>query len=1215
MPKSPTLSRLIFQVRPECMDAFEAVFDAELMPVLLQYGLVPADESGRKMAPNFFGRLFVHDSVADIVDIKAQLQNQKSDWEKAVQQHKDMLIDFIWESYSCLWRFDPYWVPAGLGTRTQSVGNTYQVGPGKGHWEYYGISDGLLSVNVMSMLTDQRGYLWIGTEKGVARFDSRNWRTFEIADQLHNIKVSSMCEDDNGHIWFGISGQGAVCYDGSTFEHFDIWDTIVYKNVRHIVKDCAGLLWFATECDGVFCYDGTSWQNYSVKDGLTHQLITFIYEDCAKRLWIGTEGGLFRYERNSKGGLFHSHGQKEGLNQAVVKTIVEDHNGYLWVATDEELVQFKVLSTSDSEVVLDCVEVHTVESGLPCQRISCAMADDDIVWFGTEGMGVMLYDGHTFHLLDSVKGVADNYVNAIQKDAEGLYWFGTGNGVSRYSGKTLWSLDRSDGVPNNAVLSLAQDSENGIWMGTRKGAAYLEGRKITVFDTDHGLLNNEVRHVTVDRKGHKWFATHGGLTRYDGEVLTTFTVEDGLPHNQVQCVMEDDVGDIWCVTWQGRAVFRYDGETFTTYHLADGLPMLKLWTVMQDKKGTVWVGGHGGLSRYNQDEDESTFHTFTKADGLAHNEVRCVVEDDKERLWISTFEGISMYDGQTFRSYGIEDGLAHDEFRGLLQDRSGYFWFGTYGAGVNRWDPDFEMALAQVMTDRDGLIGNRILSILEDRNGAFWFGTSSGVTRFVPSMTSSPTVQVEAVIADRRYHDVSELTIPNSAEVVAFEFGSVSFKTRSVAVRYRYRLTGFDDHWHVTSDDRVEYYDLPEGDYTFEVYAFDRDLVRSLMPATVFLRVQLANERIAQKLRESEEELLLAVSARDQLDARLQELNYLYALRSKLSDAQTMDDILKCAGSAVAQALDQVGSVVMTLDEQVFAFGKNGSPTAYAYERSIVWNTRTRGHLHVYLQVPLSDAQERMLLDQTVAHVIHALETSELEAQLLQSARLISMGQMAAGVAHELNQPLGAISNVVSDVFLRLRDGIDLSQEDLSQMMQDSMGVVKRMSETINHLRVFSRDEAQAPAEIFGLNDVVQASLKMMGVQLKSHQIDLKLDLQDDLPFVLGHANQMEQVVVNLLANARDAVDAFESGKRIVIKSYCVDDQVIIEVHDNGEGVQDEDLNRVFDPFFTTKEADKGTGLGLSISYAIVKNHGGNITCESQDGETVFRIVLPAKTK
>jgi histidine kinase len=160
---------------------------------------------------------------------------------------------------------------------------------------------------------------------------------------------------------------------------------------------------------------------------------------------------------------------------------------------------------------------------------------------------------------------------------------------------------------------------------------------------------------------------------------------------------------------------------------------------------------------------------------------------------------------------------------------------------------------------------------------------------------------------------------------------------------------------------------------------------------------------------------------------------------------------------------------------------------------------------------------------------------------------------------------------------------------------------------------MFSRDTSQVSGVVFSLNEAVHSSLKIVGTQLKNHGIEVVLDLADDLPEVEGFPHQMDQVFLNLLANARDALDERTGGwKRIEIRTRPKDGRVIGEVTDNGPGMDVAVADQVFEPFFTTKTAEHGTGLGLSISYAIVRNHGGEMICESRKGKgTMFQVSLP----
>jgi len=247
------------------------------------------------------------------------------------------------------------------------------------------------------------------------------------------------------------------------------------------------------------------------------------------------------------------------------------------------------------------------------------------------------------------------------------------------------------------------------------------------------------------------------------------------------------------------------------------------------------------------------------------------------------------------------------------------------------------------------------------------------------------------------------------------------------------------------------------------------------------------------------------------------------------------------------------------------------------------------------------------------------------EESLLQSSRLVSLGQMAAGVAHELNQPLTTISLLAERVEFRQERGMEVTAQMQARWARDIVEQVDRMSGIINHLRAFARDRSQEPHAEVAVNGVVEGALQMTGAQLKSQGIEVHLDLDGNLPAVRGEPFRLEQVVVNLIRNSQDAMEERQDrggeargdgrDKRLMIRTRhrrTGDGEVVLEVRDSGVGMSEETRQLLFQPFFTTKDPDKGTGLGLSISRTIVRDHGGRIECASQeDRGTRFRVILP----
>jgi C4-dicarboxylate-specific signal transduction histidine kinase len=241
----------------------------------------------------------------------------------------------------------------------------------------------------------------------------------------------------------------------------------------------------------------------------------------------------------------------------------------------------------------------------------------------------------------------------------------------------------------------------------------------------------------------------------------------------------------------------------------------------------------------------------------------------------------------------------------------------------------------------------------------------------------------------------------------------------------------------------------------------------------------------------------------------------------------------------------------------------------------------------------------------------------EAEAQLVQAGKMATLGEMSAGVAHELNQPLNAIK-VGSEFLLTMTEqSRSLQQDQLEEVASAISQEVDRASSIINHLREFGRKTFIFKQKI-DINQPILGVFAIMGQQLKVHGIEVIIDLDETLPPILADENRIEQVLINLVNNARDAMETKrESGdiadpSILTVKSYLENDRVVVTVRDTGVGIPPKIQGRIFEPFLTTKAVGKGTGLGLSISYGIVRDYGGTIEFETAEGAgTTFKLRFP----
>jgi PAS domain S-box-containing protein len=254
--------------------------------------------------------------------------------------------------------------------------------------------------------------------------------------------------------------------------------------------------------------------------------------------------------------------------------------------------------------------------------------------------------------------------------------------------------------------------------------------------------------------------------------------------------------------------------------------------------------------------------------------------------------------------------------------------------------------------------------------------------------------------------------------------------------------------------------------------------------------------------------------------------------------------------------------------------------------------------------------------DAFILSVTDVTEMLEKDAQLIQASKMASLGEMSAGIAHELNQPLNVIKIGTEYLKMSIKEGKAIDPLILLQVAQDASEQVDRASEIINRLRDFGRMSDFSRQEV-DVNKLIRNVIAVIGEQLRLQSIEVRLDLNEDLGFILGHGNRLEQVIFNLVTNARDAINqntdqVLRGTRRITIRSFRENGRFSVTVSDTGTGIRQEVKAKIFEPFFTTKEVGKGMGLGLSIVYGIVRDHGGEINVHSEEGVgTTFKLSFP----
>jgi ligand-binding sensor domain-containing protein/signal transduction histidine kinase len=677
--------------------------------------------------------------------------------------------------------------------------------------------------------------------------------------------VHAIAQTKDGYIWIGTE-EGLARFDGVKFTVFDKQNTPEIKSnyIRSLLADRQGALWIGT-AQGLVRMQNGKFTLFTRDDGLPGETIQAVYEDRENNLWVATANGL---------GLLKSGGlttftTKERLISGSIQALLEDSDGALWIATPYGVGRIKDGKFTN----------YTVRDGLGGNSVRAIQQDrNGRIWFGSLG-GLTSFDGNRFTTYTTRDGLPNDRIISLQADRDGGLLIGTVGGLCRFSDGRFTGFNAGEALATSTILSLLEDVEGNVWIGTESGGInLLKETKFTTYTVRNGLSNDLVKSIYEDREGNMWIGTDGGgLNLLRNGKLTAYTTRDNLSSNVVRSLAGDNAGNLWIGTPDG--LNRFSQGKFTVYTSADGLANNDVRSIYLDQRGNLWIGTRGGLTRMTN----GVFKTFTEVDGLPNDLVTTLYEDSKGNLWIGTFGGLGRLTNDEFTSLTTRDGLSNDAVISLHEDSDGTLWIGTNGGGLNRMkDGKFT-----TYTTNNGLLDDVVYRILEDgqnnlwlscRKGIFhinkkeldefakgmvpsiapvaygtadgmmtrecsgggdpagwrgsdgklWFPTIKGVAMIDPERlktnSHAPPVVIEQVRIDDKWFAPSErLELPAGTTRFDLYYTAPSFVAPE-KVRFKYKLEGFDKDWIDSGTRRIAYYtNLRPGAYTFRVIASNND--------------------------------------------------------------------------------------------------------------------------------------------------------------------------------------------------------------------------------------------------------------------------------------------------------------------------------------------------------------------------------------------------------
>jgi len=1065
---------------------------------------------------------------------------------------------------------------------------------------------GLKSNNIgANIIQDKKGNLWFGTGGGgVTKYDGRSFTHYSTAQGLSSESVEYVLEDKKGNLWFGTGNGDINKYDGKSFTHYSIG----YNSGGNIIEDKSGNLWFSAS-GGLIKFDGKSFTIYSTAQGLSTNAVWVIFEDKRGNLWFDTNGeGLTKYDGKS----FTHYTSAQGLSSDLITSFFEDKNGILWI--------------------------------------------------GTLDAGLNKYDGKSFTYYTTAQGLSSDYVGMILEDKSDNLWICTGKGINRYDGKSFTHFGIDQGLSNN-VRSILEDKSGNIWIGTSgEGLNKYAGNSFTHYSTAQGLNSgigsiSRIGSISEDKSANLWFSIADGVSKYDGKSFTYFGIDQGLRSN-VTSFLEDKSDNLWFAT-QGAGLYKYDGKSFTNYTRAQGLSTNFLSYIFEDKSGNLWIGTccrgvtgwlGWGVVKY----DGKSFTNYAAAQGLTDRNITCISEDKSGNLWFGTGgEGVIKYDGRSFTKYSIANGLNDSTVLSILEDKRNNLWFGTGSGGVNKFDGK---SFTQYTTAQ-GLSNNTVTGILEDKIGDIWFGTHNGISRM---QLSKQTLDEKGNITNNSGSSLFKNYL--------FSDGFLGVGTNSLCQD----STG--NIW-VGTNDRLTCFH-PEG-----------DLPDTIPPGIQLTGISLFNENInwldLERKKDTSQLLGNGVRLHDFKFSGLSKWSYIPEQLELVYNNNyitfqfigiTTNRPSEVKYQYLLEGLDKNWSSITDKPEASYSNLPNGNYTfrvkavnsegywsnEFTYDFTILppwWKTNWFRILAgiallvllyvIYRWRTAALRRQKRILEQTVkertaevveekAQVESTLqELKSTQAQLIQSEKMASLGELTAGIAHEIQNPLNFVNNFSElnseliaemknelltgnkDEAISIANDIEENEQKIKHHGRRADGIVKSM---LQHSR--SSTGKKEPTDINALADeYLRLSFHGLRAKDRSFNATLKTEFDRNIGEINIARQDIGRVLLNLYNNAFYAVTEKNNSTGSVSPGYeptvsvrtrRINDRIEISVEDNGNGIPQKVLDKIYQPFFTTKPTGQGTGLGLSLCYDIVKAHGGEMKVNTKEGACAeFIIQLP----
>lgn len=717
------------------------------------------------------------------------------------------------------------------------AGSACALDPGRAMSQYvrhrWGPENGFPAGPVSAITQTTDGYLWIGTDAGLVRFDGSTFNLVRDSGPAgYSIdRILGLTADRDGNLWVRIPEPTLLRYRDGAFTYSSP-DPHYEARVTATTRTHDGELLLASRRNGAEVLRASKFETLATAAALPRSPVTSIAETATDDVWLGTRDE----------GLIHLHGQqvstiRKGLADLAINCLLPAGNGGLWIGTNRGMFRL-----SDLEITQSGVPSTLIHEGV----LAMTRDRDSNIWIGTAELGLLRLNAKGLASFAEPDRVPGGAATAVFEDREGNLWTGTANGIERLSEGAFVTWAAPQELPPENDGPIYADSRGRIWWGPDTGGLYwLSDGKIGRV-TEAGL-GEDVVYSIAGSEGELWLGRqHGGLTHLQPEggsfQAETYTQREGLAQNSISAVHRARDGTVWAGTLNA-GVSRIRGREFKTFTSQNGLAADTVTSIFEGSDGTMWFGTAGGLSRFAGDRWQS----YGLQDGLPSENVNCLIEDSAGVLWVGTLSGIAVVrSGHISRPLRLPPALREEIF-GLAEDRTGSLWVATSNhilrvVRAKLLDGTLADGDLREYGLTDGLPGVRGVKrhrpVAVDPVGRVWMSMPRGISVIDPARVtgnSVPTiVHVRGVSADNSPLNLGgKPHIPAGSRTIVIGYAGLNLSAPD-RIRYKTKLDGSDHGWNspVAANEAV-YTNLGPGSYRFHVLASDPDGVWNGAEATL----------------------------------------------------------------------------------------------------------------------------------------------------------------------------------------------------------------------------------------------------------------------------------------------------------------------------------------------------------------------------------------------